>query len=103
MMLHNLGDVVKPGQLYSMKKVYGINWKANVTTTQGIVKACNCKYASFGTLLSEVIDTYLATLEHMNEDQDDLSDAECIFCLELLMSGPIGMTSYGHMFHHLCW
>jgi hypothetical protein len=32
MMLHSLGDLVKPGQLYPMKKVYGINWKTNVTT-----------------------------------------------------------------------
>jgi hypothetical protein len=33
MVLCNLGDMVKPGQLYPMKKVYGIDWKANVNTT----------------------------------------------------------------------
>jgi hypothetical protein len=31
-MLHNLGDVVKPGKLNPMKKVYGINWRANDTS-----------------------------------------------------------------------
>ncbi len=33
MILHNFGDVVKPGQLYPVFEVYGINWKANVNTT----------------------------------------------------------------------
>jgi hypothetical protein len=32
MMLHGLDDAVKPGWLYPMNKVYGINWNANVTT-----------------------------------------------------------------------
>jgi hypothetical protein len=47
MMLHNLGDLVKSRQLYPMKKIYGINWKANGNIAQGIVKAYNGMYASF--------------------------------------------------------
>ena len=102
MMLHDLGDVVKPGWLYPMNKVYGINWKANVNTAWGIVKACNGKYDRFGALV-KVVDAHLAMLEHMNEDENDWLDAECIFCLELLTSDLIGITLCSHMFHHLCW
>jgi hypothetical protein len=57
---------------------------------------------SFGTLV-KVVDMYLVKLECMNKEENDWSDHECIFCPELLKSGPIGMTSCGHMFHHLCW
>jgi hypothetical protein len=92
MMLHTLGDVVKPRQLYPMKEAYGINWNSNVTTAQGIVKAFNSKYAICDVLV-KVIDRYLETLEHNNINKDDLLDFECIFCLELLTSGPIGETS----------
>jgi hypothetical protein len=80
MMLHDLGDVVKPRQQYPMSKVYGINWKANFHIAQGIVKACDGKYDRFSTLV-EVIDANLATLEPVNDDENDWSDAECIFCL----------------------
>jgi hypothetical protein len=97
-----LGDAVKPRRLYPMKKINGINWKANVNTTQDIVRACKGKYASFGALV-EIIDRYLATLEHVNKEEDEWLDAECIFCLEFLTSGQIGMTLWGHMFHRLCW
>ncbi len=92
---------MKPGRLNPIFEVYGINWKANVNTAQGIVKACNGMYERFGALVEEV-DVHLAMLEHVDKDENDWSDAECIFCLELLMSSSIGITSCGHMFHHLC-
>jgi hypothetical protein len=57
--------VVKPGKFHLMKKVYGINWKANVNTAWHVIKACGGKYTSFGTFV-EVIDAYLAILECVN-------------------------------------
>jgi hypothetical protein len=75
MMMHNLGDMVKPGRLHPMNKVYGIYWNANVKTTLGIVKACNGKYADFDVLV-EVVDVYLVTLECVTKVKDDWSDAE---------------------------
>jgi hypothetical protein len=102
MMMQILGDMVKPGRLHPINKVYGINWKANVNTAQSIVKVCNGKYADFSNLV-EVDDAYLVTLERVTKIKDDWSDAECIFCLKLLMSGLIWITSCGLMFHHLCW
>ncbi len=101
-MFHGFDDKVKPEWLHPMNKVYGINWKANVATAGGIVKGCNSKYASFGALV-KVVDRCLATLEGATKDEDDWSDAECVNCLKLLTSGLIGVTSYSHMFHHLCW
>jgi hypothetical protein len=65
-------------------------------------QACNGMYDGFGTLV-EVVDAYLAMLEHVNEDENAWSDAEYIFCLELLTSGMIGITLCGHIFHHLYW
>jgi hypothetical protein len=84
-----------------MKKVHGIIWKVNVNTAQGIVSACNSKYATFGVLV-KVVNRYLAMLEHVNKKEDDWLDADCIFCLELLTSGLIEMTLCGHMLHRLC-
>ncbi len=31
MILNNLGEVIKPGGLYPLKEVYGVNWEANKT------------------------------------------------------------------------
>ncbi len=93
-MLHDLRVVVKPGQLYPMKKVYGINWKGNVNTTWHVIEVSDDKYVCFGTLV-EVVNRYLGTLKRVNQEEDDWLGTECISCLELLTSGPIGMTSCG--------
>jgi hypothetical protein len=61
MMLHDLGDVVKPGQLYPMKIVNGINWKGSVSTAWHVIKAFEGKYTSFGALV-EVLDRYFGNL-----------------------------------------
>ncbi len=70
MMLRHFSDGVKLGQLYPMKKVFGIGWKANVTTACGIAKAFGGKYASFSAFL-EVVNSYLGTLNHVNKEDDD--------------------------------
>ncbi len=67
-----------------------------------IVKACDGKYDRFGTLVN-VIDLHSVMLERVSKDEIDWSDAENIFCLELLTSSSIGMTSCGHMFPCLSW
>ncbi len=70
MMLHDLGDVVIPGQLKQVKKVYGIDWKANTNIARHVIKACNGKYANVGALV-EVIDSYVALLKCVNKEEDD--------------------------------
>ncbi len=99
-MLHNLGYVVKPGQLHPMSEVYSFNWKANANTALSIVEACDGKYADFD-ILFKVVDVYLVTLEHVTKVIGDWSGAECIFCHKLLMSGLIGIKLCGQMFCHL--
>jgi hypothetical protein len=76
-----------------MKEVYGINRKAKVGTTWGIIRACTNKYARVGTLVN-VVDKYLAILERLNKEEDDWMGAECIFCLELLsdVCSPVGQS-----------
>jgi hypothetical protein len=39
MILHDLVDMVTPGWLYPMKKIYGVHWKANVITAWCVIKA----------------------------------------------------------------
>jgi hypothetical protein len=98
LILHDLGDVVKPARLYPMMKVYGVDWKANAITAWHVIKACNDNYAGLG-IFVELVNEYLATLEHVNKDNDDWWDAECIFCFELLTPGRVGMMICGHLFN----
>jgi hypothetical protein len=103
MIFNNLGKVIKLGRLYPLKKVYSVYWEANVNAAHHVLEVCGGRYAGLSALVHHV-NAYLAWLEWMTDQGGDWSDAECIFCFDLLTRQPIGMTDCSHvLFQHSCY
>jgi hypothetical protein len=104
LMMTGLDGIVTPGQLDSLKNVFGVNLMHNLWIAQKVVHCFGGRYNFLEDRLvcAEAHVQSLACLIHDNT-MVDLGNAVCTICLDLLSTGLIGTAACGHAYHQVHW
>jgi hypothetical protein len=104
LMTASLDGVVTPGQLDSLKNVFGVNLMHNLQIAQKVVQ---CFVGHYDFLEDRLIraEAHVQSLARLIHDNTmvDLGNAVCTICLDLLSTNLIGIAACGHAYHRVCW
>jgi hypothetical protein len=102
MILSDLNEIVRPGHLYSLVDLFGVDWHANVRSAQRAMNWWGEHYPAIDQLIAQV-DAHVTLLGMIRVNGGSWHNATCIMCFELLTSSRVCVTSCGHVFHVDCW
>jgi hypothetical protein len=103
MITFDLADIVWPGQIHSLKNVFGVDFRRSMRHARMVVHLFGDRYAFLEGRLA-LAEARVRSL-HCPRARDivRLESATCSICLELLSSNLVGFTSCGHSYHRECW
>jgi hypothetical protein len=103
MIMFDLVDIVWPGQIHSLKNVFGVDFRRSMRHTRMVIDLFGDRYAFLEGQLA-LAEARVRSLRHPRaRNMVRLESATCSICLELLLSNLVGFTSCGHSYHCKCW
>ncbi len=104
LMTTGLDGVVTPGQLDSLKNVFGVNLMHNLQNSPKVVCCFGGRYNFLEDRLIRA-EVHVQSLAHSIHDNTmvDLGNAVCTICLDSLSTNFIGVAACGHAYHQVCW
>jgi hypothetical protein len=104
LMTTGLDGVITPGQLDSLKNVFGVDLMHNLRIAQKVIRCFGGRYIYLEDRLVRA-EAHVQSLARSIHDNTmvDLRNAVCTICLDLLSTNLIGIAACGHAYHQVCW
>jgi hypothetical protein len=103
MITFDLVDIVRPGQIHSLKNVFGVDFRCSMHHARMVVRLFGDRYAFLEGRVALAEARVWSLRCPQARDRVRLESATCSICLELLSSNSVGFTSCGHSYHRKCW
>ncbi len=104
LMMTSLDGIVTPGQLDSLKNIFGVDLMHNLRIAQKVVRCFEGRYDFLEDRLIRA-EVQVQNLVHSIHDNTmvDLGNAVCTICLDLLSTDYIRIAACSHAYHRVCW
>jgi hypothetical protein len=103
MIMFDLVDIVRPGQIHLLKNSFGVDFRRSMRHAWMVVRFFGDRYAFLEGRLALAEACVRSLRCPRARDRVRLESATCSICLELLSSNTVGITSCGHSYHCKCW
>ncbi len=103
MIMFDLVDIVRPGQIHSLKNVFGVDFRRSMRHARMVIHLFGDRYAFLEGRLALAEARVRSLHRPRARDRVELESAMCSICLELLSSNSVRFTSCGHSYHCKCW